>query len=158
MSNLTLYGPRIILQYICKPTDTQCFMIEFIHNIWWLDMFRTSMVHPQERLYNRITSGRIEQYANYHIPNSQHTACKRSWGWTIEVRNMSSHQMLWINSIIKHCVSGWFTYIYDFLVSGVERKISLMQKYIKLRNFNWGVRYVLGFTNGIVTLQESLRI
>ena len=30
--------------------DTQCFMIEFIHNIWWLDMFRTSMVHPQKRL------------------------------------------------------------------------------------------------------------
>ena len=25
-------------------------MIEFIHNIWWLDMFRTSIVHPQERL------------------------------------------------------------------------------------------------------------
>ena len=30
--------------------DTQCFMIEFIHNTWWFDMFRTSMVHPQERL------------------------------------------------------------------------------------------------------------
>ena len=30
--------------------DTQCFMIEFIHNTWWLDMFRTSMAHPQERL------------------------------------------------------------------------------------------------------------
>ena len=32
--------------------DTQCFcfMIEFIHNTWWLDMFRTSMVHAQERL------------------------------------------------------------------------------------------------------------
>ena len=29
--------------------DTQCFMITFIHNIWWLDMFRTSIVHPQER-------------------------------------------------------------------------------------------------------------
>ena len=29
--------------------DTQCFMIKFIHNIWWLDMFRTSIVHPQER-------------------------------------------------------------------------------------------------------------
>ena len=25
--------------------DTQCFMIELIHNTWWLDM-----VHPQERL------------------------------------------------------------------------------------------------------------
>jgi hypothetical protein len=24
-------------------------MIEFIHNTWWLDMFRTSLVHPQER-------------------------------------------------------------------------------------------------------------
>ena len=30
--------------------DTQCFMIEFIRNAWWLDMFRTSVVHPQERL------------------------------------------------------------------------------------------------------------
>ena len=30
--------------------DTQCFMIEFIHNTWWLDMFRTSMIHLQERL------------------------------------------------------------------------------------------------------------
>jgi hypothetical protein len=35
--------------YVNQP-DTQCFMIEFIHNIWWLDMFRTSVVHPQERL------------------------------------------------------------------------------------------------------------
>ena len=24
-------------------------MIEFIHNIWWLEMFRTSKVHLQER-------------------------------------------------------------------------------------------------------------
>ena len=30
--------------------DTQCFMIEFIPNTWWLDMFRTSMFNPQERL------------------------------------------------------------------------------------------------------------
>ena len=30
--------------------DTQCFMIEFIHNTWWLNMFQTSVVHPQERL------------------------------------------------------------------------------------------------------------
>ncbi len=50
--------------------DTQCFMIKFIHDTWWLDLFRTSMV-----------------------------------------RNMSSHQVSWINSIIKHCVSSWFTYI-----------------------------------------------
>ena len=35
--------------FVNQP-DTQCFMIEFIHNIWWLDMFRTSMFHPQERL------------------------------------------------------------------------------------------------------------
>ena len=28
--------------------DTQCFMIEFIHNTWWLDMFRTSIVRLQE--------------------------------------------------------------------------------------------------------------
>ena len=35
--------------YVNQP-DTQRFMIEFIHNTWWLDMFRTSMVHPQERL------------------------------------------------------------------------------------------------------------
>ena len=35
--------------YVIQP-DTQCFMIEFIHNTWRLDMFRTSLVHPQERL------------------------------------------------------------------------------------------------------------
>ena len=35
--------------YVNQP-DTHCFMIEFIHNTWWLDTFRTSMVHPQERL------------------------------------------------------------------------------------------------------------
>ena len=35
--------------YVNQP-DTQRFMIEFIHNTWRLDMFRTSMVHPQERL------------------------------------------------------------------------------------------------------------
>ena len=35
--------------YVNQP-DTQCFMIEFIHNTWWLDMPRTSTVHPQERL------------------------------------------------------------------------------------------------------------
>ena len=48
--------------------DMQCFMVEFIHNIWWLDMFRTSMVHPHDAVvgrtssssYNRVTSGRIE--------------------------------------------------------------------------------------------------
>ena len=34
--------------YVTQP-DTECFVIKFIHNIWWLDMFRTSMVHPQER-------------------------------------------------------------------------------------------------------------
>ena len=38
---LVIYGPCVILQYICDPTDTQCFVIEFIHNSWWLDMFRT---------------------------------------------------------------------------------------------------------------------
>jgi hypothetical protein len=31
-------------------------MIEFIHNIWWLDVFRTSVVHPQER----FTSSMLE--------------------------------------------------------------------------------------------------
>ena len=35
--------------YVIKQ-DRQCFMIEFIHNTWWLDMFRTSTVHPQEPL------------------------------------------------------------------------------------------------------------
>ena len=30
--------------------DAQYFMIEFIHNTWWIDMFRTSMVDRQERL------------------------------------------------------------------------------------------------------------
>ena len=30
--------------------DIRCFMIKFIHNIWWLDMFRTTIIHLQERL------------------------------------------------------------------------------------------------------------
>jgi len=36
------------------------------------------------------------EYAKYHIQNLQHTICKRSWRWTSEVRNMSKHQVLWI--------------------------------------------------------------
>ena len=55
--------------YVNQP-DTR-FIIEFVRNTCWLDMFRTSMVHPLERLqvvccefgsssYNRITSRRIE--------------------------------------------------------------------------------------------------
>ena len=39
--------------YVNQP-DTQRFMIEFIHNTWWLDMFRTSVFHPQERLQAEI--------------------------------------------------------------------------------------------------------
>ena len=31
--------------------DTQYLMINFIHNIWRLDMFRTSTVHLRERSY-----------------------------------------------------------------------------------------------------------
>jgi hypothetical protein len=50
-----LYGPCIILQYIyihiyVNQPDTQRFMFEFIYNTWRLNMFRASMVHPQERL------------------------------------------------------------------------------------------------------------
>ena len=41
---------NILFTITVNQPDTQCFMIEFIHNTWWLDMFRTSMVHPQERL------------------------------------------------------------------------------------------------------------
>ena len=36
---------------------------------------------------------------------------KRSWGWTIEVRNMSSHQVVLVNLIRKQCVSCWITCI-----------------------------------------------
>ena len=45
------------------------------------------------------------------LPNLQHTACKRSWILATEVRNMSSHQTLRINSVMKYCVSGWSTCI-----------------------------------------------
>ena len=48
VTNLREYITEINI-YVNQP-DTHCFMIEFIHNIWWLDMFQTSMVHPQERL------------------------------------------------------------------------------------------------------------
>ena len=37
------------LVYVKQP-DIQRFMIEFIHNTWWIDMFRISVVHLQERL------------------------------------------------------------------------------------------------------------
>ena len=40
---------QITLIYVIQQ-DIQCSMIEFIHNTWWLDMFQTSVVHPQERL------------------------------------------------------------------------------------------------------------
>ena len=36
--------------------DKQCFMIEFIRNTWWRDMFRTSMVHLHERLQADVAS------------------------------------------------------------------------------------------------------
>ena len=68
-------------------------------------------------LWGSITSGCIEQYADCHVPNFQHTACKRSWGCTIAVRNMSSHQLLWIKSIITHCVSCWTTNIFPIWVT-----------------------------------------
>jgi hypothetical protein len=45
-SIMTYYSCNI---YVNQP-DTQRFMIEFIHNTWRLDLFRTSVVHPQERL------------------------------------------------------------------------------------------------------------
>ena len=51
--NLNLEGNKSKLfesnPYVMQQ-DRQCFLIEFIHNTWWLDMFWTSMVHPQERL------------------------------------------------------------------------------------------------------------
>jgi hypothetical protein len=47
---LMLYGPCIILQCMCSPTDTQYSCItEFIHKSMHSTMFRTSRVHPQER-------------------------------------------------------------------------------------------------------------
>ena len=35
--------------YVNQP-EKQCYIIGFIHYIWWLHMFRTSMFHPQDRL------------------------------------------------------------------------------------------------------------
>ena len=104
--------------------DTQCFMIKFIHNTWWLDFFRTSTVHTSGAFSScmlqiwyvvilrvSITSGRIEQYANCHIPNLQHTAWKtllRMDYWVpkhVEPPNVMNK----LNQ--KHCVSCWITYI-----------------------------------------------
>ena len=48
--NLILYGCVSSCNIYVNQPDTQCFMIEFIHNIWWLNMVRTSAVHLQERL------------------------------------------------------------------------------------------------------------
>ena len=44
-SQMSFFRVYQINIYVIQP-DTQCFMIEFIHNNWWLDMLRTSMVHP----------------------------------------------------------------------------------------------------------------
>ena len=46
---ITRCANHVFFVYLNQP-DTQRFMIEFIHNIWRHDMFRTSMVHPQKRL------------------------------------------------------------------------------------------------------------
>ena len=35
------------------------------------------------------------------------------------VRNMSSRQVLWIKSIIKRCMYGWFTYILYIYISSM---------------------------------------
>jgi hypothetical protein len=41
--NLMLYGPSIILQCMCSPTDTQySYTIEFIHKLVCSTVFRTS--------------------------------------------------------------------------------------------------------------------
>ena len=48
--NLIMFGPCIILQYICNPTRYTIFD-DFIHNIQQLNMFRASVVHLQEHSY-----------------------------------------------------------------------------------------------------------
>ena len=48
-------------------------MIEFIHNTWWRDMFRTSIDEPQERLQAvccRFVSSST-QITTYQICNTQ---------------------------------------------------------------------------------------
>ena len=47
--------------------DTHCFVIEFIRNIWWLDMFRTSLVHSQERLQAVCCEFGMWYFAYYSI-------------------------------------------------------------------------------------------
>ena len=47
--------------------DTQCFMIEFIHNNWWLDMFRTSVFHPQKCLQAVCCKFGMLYFAYYSI-------------------------------------------------------------------------------------------
>ena len=55
------------LQYICNSTRYTMFMVEFIHNIWWLNMFRTPMVHPQERLQAVCCEFGMWYFAYYSI-------------------------------------------------------------------------------------------
>ena len=47
--------------------DKQCFMIEFIHNIWWLEMFRTSIIHLQERFQAVCCKFGMWYFAYYSI-------------------------------------------------------------------------------------------
>ena len=67
------------------------------------------------------------QNTTYQICNIQLE--KRSWEWTIEVRNMSSYWMLRINLIVKHCVSCWITCILllELLTSSRRRQKSILK-------------------------------
>ena len=47
--------------------DAQRFVIEFIHNVWWLDMFRTYIDHPKERLQAVYCEFRMLHFTYYSI-------------------------------------------------------------------------------------------
>ena len=99
-------------------------MINFIHNIQSLNIFRTSIVHLQERSYavccNLVCLG----------PSCCYGVEGSSWRWIIEVRNMLSYWMLWVKLIIKYCVSCWITDILQNDTRSIQYQIQYQKKSI----------------------------
>ena len=103
-----------------KQQYCNIYVIQQIHNVLWLRLFITvggsTCFGPQWSIFRSVyklyvwnlvcgilrTTRYVQMLCGYR-KNIQLE--QRSWGRAIQVRNMSSHQLLWINSITKHCVS-----------------------------------------------------
>ena len=79
----------IYSMYVNQP-DTQCFVSEFIYNTWWLDMFRTSMVHPQERLQAVCCEFGMWWFASY---NSIHCTMAKNNDFPLRLIHNLKHKI-----------------------------------------------------------------